>query len=108
MDLKSKKESSGVKILLVRHGETDWNLAGRFQGRSDVPLNQKGVEQANALASALRKESLAAIYSSPLVRAKETARLIKVFHPSSPLFEDEGLVEMDLGEFEGIEGPRWA
>jgi probable phosphoglycerate mutase len=107
-ELKSKKDLSGVKILLVRHGETDWNLAGRFQGRSDVPLNQKGVEQANALASALRKESLTAIYSSPLVRAKETARLIKVFHPSSPLYEDEGLVEMDLGEFEGIEGPRWA
>jgi broad specificity phosphatase PhoE len=107
-ELESKKDSSGIKILLVRHGETDWNLAGRFQGRSDVPLNQKGVEQANALASALGGESLAAIYSSPLVRARETARLIKVFHPSSPLYEEEGLVEMDLGEFEGIEGPRWA
>jgi len=106
--LKRQKDSPGVRILLVRHGETDWNLTGRFQGRSDVPLNQKGVEQANALASALREESLAAIYSSPLVRAKETARLIKVFHPSAPLYEDEGLVEMDLGEFEGIEGPRWA
>jgi probable phosphoglycerate mutase len=107
-DLKSTRDSSGIKILLVRHGETDWNLAGRFQGRSDVPLNQKGVEQANALASALRGEYLCAIYSSPLVRAKETARLIKVFHPSAPLYEDEELVEMDLGEFEGIEGPRWA
>ena len=106
--MKRQKDSPGVRILLVRHGETDWNLTGRFQGRSDVPLNQKGVEQANALASALREESLAAIYSSPLVRAKETARLIKVFHPSAPLYEDEGLVEMDLGEFEGIEGPRWA
>jgi probable phosphoglycerate mutase len=106
--LENKKDSSGVKILLVRHGETDWNLTGRFQGRSDVPLNQKGVEQANALASALKAESLAAIYSSPLLRAKETARLIKAFHPSAPLYEDEGLVEMDLGEFEGIEGPRWA
>jgi broad specificity phosphatase PhoE len=106
--LESKRDSSGIKILLVRHGETDWNLAGRFQGRSDVPLNQKGVEQANALASALGGESLAAIYSSPLARAKETARLIQVFHPSAPLYEDEGLVEMDLGEFEGIEGPRWA
>jgi broad specificity phosphatase PhoE len=106
--LESKRDSSGIKILLVRHGETDWNLAGRFQGRSDVPLNQKGVEQANALASALGGESLAAIYSSPLVRARETARLIQVFHPSAPLYEEEGLVEMDLGEFEGIEGPRWA
>lgn len=107
-ELQSKKVSSGIKILLVRHGETDWNLAGRFQGRSDVPLNQKGVKQANALASALRGESFAAIYSSPLSRAKETARLIKAFHPSAPLYEEDALVEMDLGEFEGIEGPRWA
>jgi broad specificity phosphatase PhoE len=107
-DLKGKKDSSGIKILLVRHGETDWNLAGRFQGRSDVPLNRKGVEQASALASALRGESIAAIYSSPLARAKETARLIQVFHPTAPLHEEEGLAEMDLGEFEGIEGPRWA
>ena len=106
--MESKRDFSSIKVLLVRHGETDWNLAGRFQGRSDVPLNQKGVEQANALASALRRECLCAIYSSPLVRAKETARLIKAFHPSAPLYEDEGLVEMDLGEFEGIEGPRWA
>ncbi len=106
--MERKIDPSGIKILLVRHGETDWNLAGRFQGRTDVPLNQKGAEQANALASALRGESLAAIYSSPLARAKETARLIQVFHPSAPLYEEEGLVEMDLGEFEGIEGPSWA
>jgi broad specificity phosphatase PhoE len=107
-NLKKKIESPAIKILLVRHGETSWNLEGRFQGRSDVPLNQKGKDQANALAFALKGESLTAIYSSPLVRAKETAHLIKVFHPSVPLFEEEALSEMDLGEFEGIEGPRWA
>lgn len=106
--MEKKIESRGIKILLVRHGETDWNLTGRFQGRSDVPLNQKGREQANALALALKRESLAAIYCSPLVRAKETAHLIKAYHPSIPLHEEEGLVEMNLGEFEGIEGPRWA
>ena len=106
--MEKKVESRGIKILLVRHGETDWNLAGRFQGRSDVPLNQKGREQASALALALKRESLAAIYCSPLARAKETAHLIKAYHPSVPLYEEEGLVEMNLGEFEGIEGPRWA
>jgi len=100
--------SSGIRILLIRHGETDWNRMGRFQGRSDLPLNQKGKEQAQALAIALKNEILTAIYSSPLLRALETARLIKTFHPSVPLYEEEGLVEMDLGEFEGMEGHRWA
>jgi probable phosphoglycerate mutase len=56
----------------------------------------------------LKKESLTAIYCSPLARARETAHLIKAYHPSIPLYEEEGLVEMNLGEFEGIEGPRWA
>jgi len=73
-----------------------------------LPLNQKGRDQAHALALALKDESLTAIYSSPLVRAMETVHLIKVFHPSVPLFEEEGLVEMDLGEFEGMEAQRWA
>jgi broad specificity phosphatase PhoE len=106
--LEEKIEPRGIRILLIRHGETDWNLAGRFQGRSDVPLNQKGKDQARALALALRGESLAAIYCSPLARAKETARLIQTYHPSVPLYEEKGLVEMNLGEFEGIEGSRWA
>jgi probable phosphoglycerate mutase len=101
-------ESSGTRILLIRHGETDWNRIRRFQGRSDLPLNQKGKDQAHALALALKDESLTAIYSSPLIRTLETARLIKVFHPSIPLFEEEGLVEMNLGEFEGMEAQCWA
>ncbi len=101
-------ESSGTRILLIRHAETDWNRIRRFQGRSDLSLNQEGRDQAHALALALKEESITAIYSSPLARAMETARLIKVFHPSVPLFEERGLIEMDLGEFEGMEGPRWA
>jgi len=101
-------ESPGKRILLIRHGETEWNRIHRFQGRSDLPLNPKGRDQARDLAFALRKESLTAIYSSPLVRAMETAHLIRVFHPSVPLFEEGGLVEMDFGEFEGMEAQRWA
>jgi len=98
---------SGIRILLVRHGETEWNRTHRFQGRSDVPLNQNGRDQASALALALKDEHIVATYTSPLVRAMETARLIQAFHPLSPLFEDEGLMEMDLGEFEGMESHHW-
>lgn len=99
---------SGMRILLIRHGETEWNRIRRFQGRSDLPLSLEGRDQAQALAIALKDEPITAFYSSPLIRAIETARLIKVGHPSVPLFVEEGLVEMDLGEFEGIEAHRWA
>ena len=101
-------DSSCIRLLLVRHGETDWNRSRRFQGRSDLPLNETGRDQARALAAALKDESFAAIYSSPLGRAMETARLIGGFHPLVPIFAEEGLVEMDLGELEGMEGAHWA
>ena len=97
----------GIRIFLVRHGETEWNRIHRFQGRSDIPLNRKGKEQARALAQALKEKTITAIYSSPLIRSLETARHIKKFHPSSPLFQEEGLLEMDLGKFEGMEAQRW-
>jgi probable phosphoglycerate mutase len=100
-------ETLGTRILLVRHGETDFNVAHRFQGRIDTPLNKKGKNQAQALALALKDEPLTAIYSSPLIRAMETARSIKAFHPSTPLFEEEGLTEMDLGEFDGMQAGDW-
>jgi probable phosphoglycerate mutase len=101
-------ESLRLRILLVRHGETDWNQTHRFQGRMDIPLNKEGKHQAYALALTLKDEPLTAIYSSPLIRAVETARFIKEFHPSTPLFEEEGLTEMDLGEFDGMEAAYWA
>lgn len=97
-----------IRILLVRHGETDWNKVHRFQGRSDVPLNRTGRDQARALALALRQETIRAIHTSPLLRALETAQIIKSFHPSAPLLQAEGLVEMDLGNFEGMLAQQWA
>ena len=106
--MQSNGQPSAIRILLIRHGETEFNRNHRFQGRIDVPLNPEGVDQAQALARALKNECLAAIYSSPLRRAVETARLVKSFHPSTPFFEEPGLIEMDLGEFDGIEGQRWA
>lgn len=104
----NETEVLSTRILLIRHGETDWNRIHRFQGRIDIPLNEEGKKQAYALALALKDEPLTAIYSSPLMRAMETARFIKVFHPSTPFFEEESLVEMDLGEFDGMKAKVWA
>ncbi len=98
----------GKRIILIRHGETEWNRLHRFQGRSDIPLNSKGKKQAAALALALEQETIAAIYSSPLQRAVDTASQISKYHPSTPLIKEPGLIEMNLGDFEGMEAQKWA
>jgi probable phosphoglycerate mutase len=97
-----------IRIILARHGETEWNRLGIFQGRSDIPLNQQGRAEARSLAQALRKEPICAIYSSPLVRARETAQIIQQFHPSLTLAEEPGFMEMDLGDFDGMKASDWA
>jgi len=88
-------------IILVRHGETDWNRTRRLQGQQGAELNKRGRAQVEALALALRQEPLRAIYSSPLARAIETARAINCYHQVS-LEQRDGLMEMDLGDFNGL------
>lgn len=100
-------ERKSIKIILVRHGETEWNRLHIFQGRSDIELNRKGNIQAQALALALQNENMTAIFSSPLTRAKETALHIHRFHSTVPLIENSGLIEMNLGDFEGMKGSQW-
>ena len=65
-----------MEVVLVRHGETDWNSDGRLMGQKDVPLNDKGREQAEVLRNKLANMSFDCCYSSPLSRAKETAEII--------------------------------
>ena len=88
-------------ILLARHGETDWNREWRFQGHADPPLNQTGRAQAAELSAALANEELAAVYSSPLRRALETAELIATAHGLEPV-ASEALREVDVGSWQGL------
>jgi len=91
-----------MRLILVRHGETLWNRERKVQGLSDIELNELGVKQAHRLALALRDEKIDAIYTSPLKRARETARIIGQFH-RSPVHVEDGLVEMNQGDFEGLQ-----
>ena len=88
-------------ILLARHGETDWNREGRFQGHADPPLNRTGRAQAVDLSVALMAEELAAVYSSPLRRALETAGVVAASHGLEPVPVDD-LREVDVGSWSGL------
>lgn len=90
-----------MRIILVRHGETDWNRQRRIQGISDRELNETGRRQAEALAQALKNEKVAAIYTSPLKRARDTAYLIARFHQAE-VVALPGLRELDAGEVDGL------
>ena len=91
---------SSTRILAIRHGETAWNRETRIQGQLDIGLNERGRAQAQALAEALRGESLAAIYSSDLLRARDTARAIAEAL-DAPVYLDAALRERAFGHFEG-------
>ncbi|MGI9534750.1 MAG: histidine phosphatase family protein [Thermodesulfobacteriota bacterium] len=89
-------------MILVRHGETDWNKLGKCQGISDIPLNSTGEKQARDIANSLKDENISAIYSSDLQRAYDTAKSISEHH-SIEVQIDERFREMDQGDFEGLE-----
>lgn len=95
-----------TKLSLVRHGQTDWNLAKRIQGSSDIPLNDTGRAQARAVGAAFRRSRWDGIFSSPLGRARETASIIAA---EVGLAEPEilpGLAERAYGEVEGLTGAQ--
>jgi broad specificity phosphatase PhoE len=88
-------------LLLVRHGETDWNASGRLQGHTDRPLNDYGRRQARELADRLAEDGIAAIYASDLSRAKETAEIVGA-RLGLPVVIDADLRERDWGSWEGL------
>jgi len=98
-----------TRLLIVRHGRTAWNVNGRFQGQLDIPLDEVGQAQAGAAARRLAKERPAAIYSSDLSRAWQTARAIHTAiitasqpSPPPPLMLDPRLRELHFGEWQGM------
>ena len=94
-------QTSGPKrIWLARHGETDENVAGRILGRRDPPLSETGVAQAEALAALLGDAGIAAIWSSPLERARRTADVVGTALGIEPVILD-ALIESDRGDWEG-------
>ena len=90
-------------LLLVRHGETDWNREGRWQGHSDTALNDTGRAQARRVAEQL--QDVDAIYSSDLARARETADIVAA-ELGLPVLEDERLRERSFGAWEGLTAPE--
>jgi len=95
-----------MRIFLVRHGQTDANLEGRYCGRTDIPLNDDGRTQALALRPLVCRRSFEAVYASPLSRAAETAALL-VGGSEGIVFED-ALKEHDFGRFENLTRPEIA
>ena len=87
-------------FICLRHGATDWNRQGLFQGRTDNPLNDDGIAQAHAAAEKLRGIQLEHVVSSPLLRAVQTAEIIANMASRSVTL-DQGLIELDFGSFEG-------
>ncbi len=91
----------GPRLLLVRHGETDWNRAGKFQGQIDVPLNDNGREQARQAAEFLKDVKLDFAISSSMLRPKETAEIILKYHGDLQLELRDELREISHGLWEG-------
>ncbi|TML92926.1 MAG: histidine phosphatase family protein [Actinobacteria bacterium] len=104
--------NEGDEVVLVRHGETEWTRSGRHTGRTDIPLTERGREQAQRIGRVLRDRRFALVLASPLSRALETCRLAG-FGEHAELTDD--LLEWDYGDYEGrrtddirVTRPRWS
>lgn len=91
-----------MTLFLARHGETEWNRIGRWQGRTDIPLSEVGRAQAQALAERLRDRGITEIHASDLSRARETAEIVASAFGVSNVRLDPRLGERGFGCFEGL------
>ena len=89
------------KIYLIRHGQTDWNRAGKIQGMRDIPLNETGRQQARQLAEGMADRPVARVFTSRLKRARETAQIL-ADSQRVPLYLVNGLEEISYGDWEGM------
>ncbi len=96
-----RRRFKGPRLLLVRHGETNWNRDGRFQGQIDIPLNENGKKQGAQAGEFLKAVEIDAAVTSSMLRPKETAEEILVHHPDVELQTTDQLWEISHGEWEG-------
>ena len=94
-----------MKVYIVRHGQTDWNVQHKAQGRSDIPLNETGRRQAEELRDKIKDIKFDAVYASPLKRARETAEIAT--DGEYKIVFDDRLMERSFGDFEGKEISSW-
>ena len=84
-------------IYIIRHGQTDWNINGRYGGRIDVPLNEYGIEQAKQIREELKNINFDVVFSSPLIRAYTTAQIVC----DIDIIKDDRIIERSNGDLEG-------
>lgn len=92
---------SAIILLLIRHGETKWNIQRRMQGHTDIPLNSKGRKQSERIALQLKEYPIDIIYSSPFKRALQTATVIQKYHKNTTMIYHDALKERSFGQLEG-------
>ncbi len=89
-----------MKLYIIRHGQTDWNIAKKIQGRQDIPLNGRGRYQAGCLKKAMEDRPVTAVFSSPQIRAMETAKAV-ASSSGSVVIPVKDLMEINYGSWEG-------
>lgn len=94
-----------MKIYVLRHGQTPWNVERRLQGRSDTELNENGREAARITGEAFQKIPFDLVFTSPLKRARQTAELF-LGERNVPILEEERIIEISFGDYEGLSCAR--